>query len=56
MGVPCHSSGVLDVPDATTFSCPDRTTLTRLDDLGPAVTARLLEPDRAVFAAHSTLN
>ena len=38
------------MPDATTFSCPDLTTFTRLDDLGLEVTGQLMEPDRAVLA------
>jgi transposase len=37
------------VPDAT-FSCPDLTTFTRLDELGLEVTGQGLEPDRAVPA------
>ena len=39
----------LDVPDATTFSCFDRTTLTSLDDVGLEVTGQLVQPDRAVL-------
>jgi transposase len=39
----------LDVPDAT-FTRPDLTTFTRLNDLGLEVTGQLLEPDRAVLA------
>ena len=38
----------LDVPDAT-FTRPDLTTFTRLDDLGLVVTGQLLEPDRVVL-------
>ena len=37
------------MPDAT-FTRPDLTTFTRLDDLGLEVTGQLLEPDRAVLA------
>jgi transposase len=37
------------VPDAT-FTRPDLTTFTRLDDLGLEVTGQLLKPDRAVLA------
>jgi transposase len=37
------------VPDAT-FTRPDLTTFTGLDDLGLEVTGQLLEPDRAVLA------
>ena len=37
------------MPDAT-FTGPDLTTFTGLDDLGLEVTAQLLEPDRAVLA------
>ena len=33
-----------------TFTCPDLTTFTRLDDLGLEVTGQRLEPDRAVLA------
>ena len=40
----------LDVPDATTFTRPDLTIFTGLDDLGLEVTGQLLEPDRAVLA------
>ena len=39
----------LDVPDAT-FTRPDLTTFTRLDDLGLEVTGQLLKADRAVLA------
>ena len=39
----------LDVHDAT-FTRPDLTTFTGLDDLGLEVTGQLLEPDRAVLA------
>ncbi len=39
----------LDVHDAT-FTGPDLTTFTGLDDLGLAATGQLLEPDRAVLA------
>lgn len=39
----------LGVPDAT-FTRPDLTTFTRLDDLGLEVTGQLLKPDRAVLA------
>ena len=37
------------MPDAT-FTRPDLTTFTRLDDLGLEVTGQLLEPDRSVLA------
>jgi len=37
------------VPDAT-FTCPDLTTFTRLDELGLVVVGQRLEPDRAVLA------
>ncbi len=37
------------MPDAT-FTRPDLTTFTRLDDLGLEATGQLLEPDRAVLA------
>jgi transposase len=37
------------VPDAT-FTCPDLTTFTRLDELGLEVVGQRLEPDRAVLA------
>lgn len=37
------------MPDAT-FTRPDLTTFTRLDDLGLEVTGQLLEPNRAVLA------
>ena len=37
------------MPDAT-FTCPDLTSFTRLDDLGLEVTGQLLEPGRAVLA------
>lgn len=37
------------MPDAT-FTTPDLTTFTGLDDLGLKVTGQLIEPDRAVLA------
>ncbi len=37
------------MPDAT-FTCPDLTTFTRLDELGLEVVGQRLEPDRAVLA------
>src|SRR5699024_4839830 len=39
----------LDVSDAT-FTCPDLTTFTGLDDLGLQVIGQRVEPDRAVLA------
>ncbi|GAA1147445.1 hypothetical protein GCM10009583_16700 [Ornithinicoccus hortensis] len=37
------------MPDVT-FTRPDLTTFTRLEDLGLEITGQLLEPDRAVLA------
>ncbi|WP_413451701.1 ISL3 family transposase [Georgenia phoenicis] len=37
-----------------TFTCPDLTTFTRLDDLGLQVVGQLVEPDRAVLACRVT--
>jgi hypothetical protein len=39
----------LDVPDAT-FTSPDLTSFTGLDDLGLEVVGQRVEPDRAVLA------
>ncbi len=50
MGVPTPPDlEDLDVPDAT-FTTPDLTTFTGLDELGLVVTGQLIEPERAVLA------